>query len=61
MDKVKKTNRLLEAYLKKSGFKFRNKNTLKNSIVNVGNSFVKPSNEHGEIQSNQSYVIPEPR
>ena len=61
MDKVKKTNRLLETYLKKSGFKFRNKNTLKSSIVNTGNSTDKPSNEPSEIQSYQSYVIPEPR
>ena len=53
-------NPLLEAYLKKSGFKFRNKN-LKNPIVNAWNSSDKPTNEPNEISSHQSHVFPEPR
>ena len=61
MVKTKKHNPLLEAYLRKSGLKFRNKNTLKNSIVNAWNSSDKPTNEPNEITSHQSHVIPEPR
>jgi hypothetical protein len=61
MVKTKKHNPLLEAYLKKSGFKFRNKNTLKNSIVNAWNSSDKPTNKPSEISSYQSHVFPEPR
>jgi hypothetical protein len=61
MVKTKEPNSLLETYLKKSGFKFRNKNTLKNSIVNAWNSSDKPTNEPSEITSHQSHVIPEPR
>ena len=57
---TKKPNPLLEAYLRKSGFKFRNKN-LKNSIVNAWNLSDKPTNEPSEISSHQSHVIPEPR
>ena len=57
---TKKTNPLLEAYLKKSGFKFRNKN-LKNPIENAWNLSDKPTNEPSEISSHQSHVIPEPR
>jgi len=57
---TKKPNPLLEAYLRKSGYKFRNKE-LKNSIVNAWNSSDKPSNEPSEITSHQSHVIPEPR
>ena len=57
---TKKPNPLLEAYLRKSGFKFRNKN-LKNSIGNAWNSSDKPTNEPNEISSHQSHVIPEPR
>ena len=53
-------NPLLEAYLKKSGFKFRNKN-LKNPIENAWNSSDKPTNEPNEITLHQSHVIPEPR
>jgi hypothetical protein len=60
MVKTKKPNPLLEAYLKKSGFKFRNKN-LKNPIVNAWNSSDKSTNEPSEITSQQSNVIPEPR
>ena len=57
---TKKPNPLLEAYLKKSGFKFRNKN-LKNPVENAWNSSVKPTNEPSEITSHQSHVIPETR
>lgn len=60
MVKTKKPNPLLEAYLKKSGFKFRNKN-LKNSIESAWNLTDKPTNEPSEISSHQSHVIPEPR
>ena len=60
MVKTKKSNPLLEAYLKKSGFKFRNKN-LKNSIESAWNLTDKPTNEPSEISSHQSHVIPEPR
>ncbi len=56
----KKPNPLLEAYLRKSGYKLRNKE-LKNSIVNAWNSSDKPTNETNEISSHQSHVIPEPR
>ena len=61
MVKTKKHNPLLEAYLKKSGFKFRNKNTLKNSIMNAWNSSDKPTNEPIEISSHKSHLIAEPR
>ena len=57
---TKKPNPLLEAYLKKSGFKFRNKN-LKNPIENALNSSDKPTNEPSKITSHQSHVISEPR
>jgi len=57
---TKKPNPLLETYLKKSGYKFRNKN-LKTPIVNTWNSSDKFSNEPSEITSHQSHVIPEPR
>jgi len=60
MVKTKKPNPLLEAYLKKSGFKFRNKN-LKNPIENAWNLSDKSTNEPSEISSHQSHVIPEPR
>ena len=60
MVKTKKPNPLLEAYLKKSGFKFRNKN-LKKPIENAWNLSDKPTNEPSEISSHQSHVIPEPR
>jgi hypothetical protein len=60
MVKTKKPNPLLEACLKKSGFKFRNKN-LKNSIESAWNLTDKPTNEPSEISSHQSHVIPEPR
>lgn len=60
MVKTKKPNPLLEAYLKKSGFKFRSKN-LKNPIENAWNLSDKPTNEPSEISSHQSHVIPEPR
>ena len=58
---TKKPNPLLEAYLRKSGYKLRNKNNLKNSIGNAWNSSDKPTNEPNEITSHQSHVIPEPR
>ena len=57
---TKKTNPLLEAYLKKSGFKFRNKKP-KNHIENAWNLSDKSTNEPSEISSHQSHVIPEPR
>ena len=57
---TKKPNPLLEAYLKKSGYKLRNKN-LKTPSVNIWNLSDKPSNEPSEISSHQSHVIPEPR
>ena len=57
---TKKPNPLLEAYLRKSGYKLRNKE-LKNSIVNAWNSSDKPTNEPSEISSYQSHVFPEPR
>ena len=57
---TKKPNPLLEAYLRKSGYKLHNKN-LKNSIGNAWNSSDKPTNDPDEIQSHQSHVIPEPR
>ena len=57
---TKKPNPLLEAYLRKSGYKLRNKD-LKNSIVNAWNSSDKPINEPREISLHQSHVIPEPR
>ena len=60
MVKTKKPNPLLEAYLKKSGFKFRNKN-LKNPIESAWNLTDKTTNEPSEISSHQSHVIPEPR
>jgi hypothetical protein len=53
-------NPLLEAYLRKSGYKFRNKN-LKTPIMNTWNSSDKSTNEPNEITSHQSHVIPEPR
>jgi hypothetical protein len=56
----KKPNPLLEAYLRKSGYKLRNKE-LKNAIVNAWNSSDKLTNEPNEISSHQSHVIPEPR
>ncbi len=60
MVKTKKPNPLLEAYLKKSGYKYHNKN-LKNSTENTWNLSDKPTNEPDEITSHQSHVIPEPR
>jgi hypothetical protein len=57
---TKTPNPLLETYLRKSGYKLRNKD-LKNSIVNAWNSSDKPTNESRETTSHQSHVIPEPR
>lgn len=57
---TKKPNPLLEAYLRKSGYKLRNQN-LKNSYVTSLNLSDKPSNEPSEISSYQSHTIPEPR
>ena len=57
---TKKPNPLLEAYLRKSGYKLRNKE-LKNSIVNAWNLSDKSTNDPSEISSHQSHVIPEPR
>ena len=57
---TKKPNPLLETYLRKSGYKLRNKN-LKNPIVNAWISSDKSTNDPSEISSHQSHVIPEPR
>ena len=57
---TKKPNPLLEVYLRKSGYKLRNKNP-KNPIENAWNLSDKHTNEPSEISSHQSHVIPEPR
>lgn len=57
---TQKPNPLLEAYLRKSGYKLRNRN-LKNPILNTLNLSDKSTDELREIPSHQSHAIPEPR